>query len=216
VAILKVAQLGHPVLRAVAAPIEPPMIRAPQIRQLIDDMLDTMEEYDGAGLAAPQVHVSLRLVVLTVDDERGPESWINPQITPLSDETGAIYEGCLSVAGLRGRVSRPTLIHVRFLSAQGEPRAYVLQGFPAIVAQHECDHLDGVLYVDRVDPRTLAFLPEFRKFGPLHRQLGPSEGPPTPDIDVDVGLELEDLVAEVPADLSPQAALQAVQRELEA
>lgn len=214
-AILKVAQLGHPVLRAVAAPIEPPMVRSPQIRQLIDDMLDTMEEYDGAGLAAPQVHVSLRLVVLTVDDESGPEAWINPELTPLTDATGAIYEGCLSVAGLRGRVSRPTLIHARFIDRTGTPRAYILQGFPAIVAQHECDHLDGVLYVDRVDPRTLAFLPEFRKFGPLHRQLGPSDGPPTPDIDVDVGLDLEDLVAEVPADLSPAQALQAVQGAIE-
>ena len=157
-AILKVAQLGHPVLRRVADPVPPAEIKSPEIQRLIADMLETVEEQDGAGLAAPQVHVSKRVVVLSLTDDEGMRVWINPEITALTDELIESWEGCLSVAGLRASV------HLE------------LVGFPAIVAQHECDHLDGVLYVDRCDPRTLSFLPEYRKYGPYSASGSTDEG----------------------------------------
>lgn len=200
-AILKVAQLGHPVLRAVAPPLEPERIGSAEIQQLMQDMIETMDEYEGAGLAAPQVHVSIRLVVLTLNPDDEPQVWVNPEITPVSNHTESAYEGCLSVAGLRGRVSRPTAVHARFLDASGSPRALFLLGFPAIVAQHECDHLDGVLYLDKADPRTLAFLPEFRRFGPLHEELGLDEEPEGP--------EMDDVIIELDPDLSPAQAAHA-------
>ncbi|TVQ94445.1 MAG: peptide deformylase [Deltaproteobacteria bacterium] len=205
-AILKVAQLGHPILRIVAPPLDPERIHAPEIRQLITDMLETMAEYEGAGLAAPQVHVSTRLVVLTLDADEPPEIWINPELTPLTDQTEAVYEGCLSIAGLRGRVARPAAVHARYLDAEGTPRAFFLQGFPAIVAQHECDHLDGVLYIDKADPRTLAFLPEFQRFGPLHQQL---ELPPQQEGDDE---PLDDFAIELDPTLEPHDALAAAMR----
>ena len=206
-AILKVAQMGHPILRTVAPPLDPERIHTPEIRQLITDMLETMEEYEGAGLAAPQVHVSTRLVVLTLDPSEPPEVWINPELTPLTDQTEAVYEGCLSVAGLRGRVARPAAVHARYLDAEGTPRAFFLQGFPAIVAQHECDHLDGVLYVDKADPRTLAFLHEFQRFGPLHQQLEIAE----PDEDEDG--PLDDFAVELDPTLKPHDALADAMRQ---
>ncbi len=166
-AVLKVAQMGHPVLRMVADPVDAETIASDEFQQLCDDMLETMEDYDGAGLAAPQVHVSLRVVCLTLDDERGPEFLVNPVITPLTDETMKHYEGCLSVDGMRAAVHRPRHVQVIALDRDGSPKGYELQGFPAIVVQHECDHLDGVLFVDRCDTKTLAFMREYRRFGPL-------------------------------------------------
>ena len=165
--ILRVARLGHPVLRRVADPIPPDAISDPEIQRLIDDMLETVEAYDGAGLAAPQVHVSLRLVVLQLDVETGMQVWINPVLEPQGDELLATFEGCLSVPGMRGAVARPTRVEVRALDRFGAPLHFLLEDFPAVVAQHECDHLDGVVYVDRVDPRTLAFVEELRRFGPF-------------------------------------------------
>lgn len=216
-AILKVAQLGHPVLRTVASPVDPAAVGSDGIQQLIADMLDTMDEYDGAGLAAPQVHVPLRIVVLTLADEDPPEAWINPVLTPLTDQTGAIYEGCLSVAGLRGRVERPTLIHATWIGRDGARQARILAGFPAIVAQHECDHLDGVLYVDRVDTRSLAFVPEFRKFGPLHRLGGAAATDGLDDDGDDDGddLDIEGAVVTVDPALTPAQALAVAQGALE-
>lgn len=166
-AILKIAQMGHPVLRAVCEPVDPSVIRTEAFQGFLDDMLETMDEYDGAGLAAPQVHVPWRVVCLTLDDDEGPEFMINPRIEVLTEDTESMYEGCLSVDGLRGRVHRPNHIRVLFLDRMGEVKGYELSGFPAIVTQHECDHLDGVLFVDRVDTKTLAFLPEYRRYGPL-------------------------------------------------
>lgn len=165
-AILKIARLGHPVLRQPAQPIPPEDISSPQIQQLIDDMLATVIDADGAGLAAPQVHVPLRLVLLSLDELEGFQVWINPVLTPLTEEYMLTYEGCLSVPGLRGAVARPARVHVHALSAAGEVIDMELDGFSAVVAQHECDHLDGVLYVDRVEPGTMMFLEEYRRFGP--------------------------------------------------
>lgn len=157
--------MGHPVLRKVAEPVDEETLRSPEFQRFCDDLLETMEEYDGAGLAAPQVHVSLRVVVLTLDAATGPEFLINPEIRVMTTETTRTFEGCLSVEGLRGAVDRPNHVQVFALDRDGSEKGYELRGFPAVVVQHECDHLDGVLYVDRADTRTLSFLREFRKYG---------------------------------------------------
>src|SRR5688572_8049197 len=110
-AILNVARLGHPVLRQVAEPVPPEAVRSPEIQRLVRDLLETVREYDGAGLAAPQAHVSLRVVVLRFD-EAGMRVWINPELTPLTEELVYSVEGCLSVPGLRGLVGRPGRVEV--------------------------------------------------------------------------------------------------------
>ena len=162
--ILKVARMGNPVLRRVADPIPPEHISTPTVQRLIQDMLDTVLEYDGVGLAAPQVHESVRLVLLCLDPEEGFEAWINPVLTPTTSDELITTEGCLSVPGLRGDVSRPCGVKVEAYDHQGQFFERHLEGFSAVVAQHECDHLDGVLYVDKVDTRTLSFLEEFRRY----------------------------------------------------
>jgi peptide deformylase len=174
-AILKVAQMGHPVLRMVAREVTLEEIRAPAFQQFCDDLLDTMIEYDGTGLAAPQVHTSLRVVVLSLDGDREPEFFINPVIDVLTDQTSSMMEGCLSVENMRGRVHRPNKVRIQALDRHGNPKAYELEGFPAVVVQHECDHLDGVLYVDRCDTKTLAFMPEYRRYGPVDEWLEEQE-----------------------------------------
>ena len=164
-AILRVAQLGHPVLRLDAEPVTPEELASDAFQQLCEDLLETMEEYDGAGLAAPQVHVSKRVVCLTLSDDVGPEFLVNPVITPLSDSVRRTWEGCLSVEGMRGLTERCDHVRVDALDRHGQPVSYELQGFPAVVVQHECDHLDGVIYVDRVLPRSLVFTREYRRWG---------------------------------------------------
>ncbi len=180
-AILRVAQMGHPVLRQVARPVDADELASPNFQRFLDDMLETMGEYDGAGLAAPQVHESVRVVVLILDPDEGPEFLINPVIRPVSDLRTRSAEGCLSVAGMRGVVDRAAHVRVDAYDRDGKPKAYVLKGFPAVVVQHECDHLDGVLYVDRVDKTTLAFNDQWDKFGPLDKLV---EGYEEPD-DID-------------------------------
>jgi peptide deformylase len=164
-AILKVAQMGHPVLRQIAEPVPLEAIGSEALQALVQDMLETLDDYDGAGLAAPQVHEPLRLVCLTLSDEVGPEFWINPVLTPLTDELISGYEGCLSITGLRARVARYARIHVRYLALDGVEHSLDLQGFPAVVAQHECDHLDGILFIDKAEPLTVAFLDEYERWG---------------------------------------------------
>ncbi len=163
-AIRKVARLGHPVLRRVADPIDPAAVTTPAVQALIRDLLDTVEEYDGAGLAAPQIHESLRAVVLAFDDQ-GMRVWINPVLTPLTEDQAFSFEGCLSVPGLRGLVGRSTRVRVQALDETGAALDFELEGFAAVVAQHECDHLDGVVYVDKVEATTLVFEEELRKHG---------------------------------------------------
>ncbi len=175
-AILKIARAGHPILRRAALPVPPASIRSDAVQGFIDDMLATVEDADGAGLAAPQVHQSIRIVVLSIDEERGMEVWINPELTPVGADHLVTYEGCLSVPGLRGAVARPAQVSVRALDREGKRIEYELEGFPAVVAQHECDHLDGVLYIDKAYPETITFLDEYRRFGPwalqkLHGEL---------------------------------------------
>ena len=164
-AILRVATLGHPVLRQVAQPLTPEQVRSPEIQQLIADMRETMEDYVGVGLAAPQVHRSIRLVIL--EQSNVEMVLINPVITPLSEDVVRSFEGCLSVPGLRAAVDRCSRVRVQALDEEGEPLDFEAVNFNAIVVQHECDHLDGVLYIDRCDTRTLATLENYRKHGPL-------------------------------------------------
>jgi len=165
--ILKVAHMGHPVLRQVAAPVTTDRFRSPEFQRFCDDLLESMYELDGAGLAAPQVHVSERVVVFELEEEDGPMFLVNPVITPLGEERVGGYEGCLSLPNMRGRVERYTSIKVKALDRHGVPFSFEAHGWAARVVQHECDHLDGVLYIDRADPRSMAFLPEYRRHGPL-------------------------------------------------
>ena len=161
-AIRKIAQLGHPVLRTPCEAIPPEMISSPQVQGLIRDMVETMVDADGAGLAAPQVHESVRLVICTL--EEGPAVFINPTITPIGDEVSGSWEGCLSITGLRGEVERYEHIHLHGWDHEGQEFEVELHGFDAVVTQHECDHLDGVLYIDRCDSRKLAFLTEYSRY----------------------------------------------------
>jgi peptide deformylase len=144
------------------------------VQRFIDDLIETMYEYDGAGLAAPQVHVSQRIVVMEVHhNPRYPEApiipltvYINPEITPLTDDMDEDWEGCLSVPGLRGRVPRYTKIRLRAYDRQGKRVDFVAEGFHARVIQHECDHLQGKVYLDRMrDMSSLTFMEEFVKYG---------------------------------------------------
>ncbi len=165
-AILKIACMGHPVLREVAHPIPPDQIRDPGILRLVADMIETLAEYEGAGLAAPQVHASVRLVVLAAEEGAAPLVLVNPELTWLTGDRVRTWEGCLSVPGLRALVERVAAVRVDAWNEAGERITLEIEGFPAVAVQHECDHLDGVLYVERCDPRTLTFLDELRRFGP--------------------------------------------------
>ena len=166
--ILKVARMGHPVLRERARPIAKSDLRDPLMQKLIDDMIDTMHEYHGVGLAAPQVHEGFRLFVALLDDEPGPKSEatviINPEIVPSgSKEEG--WEGCLSIPDIRGMVPRFTEIGVSALERNGKPLELRLKNFPARVVQHETDHLDGVLFFDRMTSmQSLTFLDEYSRY----------------------------------------------------
>ncbi|MGY0833253.1 peptide deformylase [Azospirillum argentinense] len=164
-ALLKIARMGHPVLRKVADPVPDPT--APEIRRLASDMIDTMLDAPGVGLAAPQVHESLRMIVFRVLAMRSggesvePTVLINPVIEPLDDGMEHGMEGCLSIPELRGVVPRFARIRYRGVGLDGEPIEREASGFHARVIQHECDHLDGVLYIDRMtDLRYLAFTDE--------------------------------------------------------
>ena len=166
-ATLKVAHMGHPILRRIADPVSAAELASPTFQAFCDDLLETMYEYDGTGLAAPQVHVSKRVVVLVLEDDAGPMFLINPVITPKGKEKKSGYEGCLSLPAMRGRVERWDHIRVVAVQRDGSGVAFEAYGWAARVVQHECDHLDAVLYIDRADPKSMAFLPEYRKYGPL-------------------------------------------------
>jgi peptide deformylase len=172
-AILKVARLGHPVLRQQAQPVTPDQIRSAGVQQLIDDMIETMREYDGAGLAANQVHVPRQIAVIEVQrNPRYPEApeipltvVINPVVTPLTEETEDGWEGCLSVPDMRGVVPRCTAVRLECLDREGNPVSLVAKDFFARVIQHETDHLHGIVYVDRIrDMRTLSHIAEWQRY----------------------------------------------------
>jgi peptide deformylase len=165
--ILKVSRMGHPVLRSRARPIEKPELRSPLLQKLIDDMVETMHEYHGVGLAAPQVHEGLRLFVGVLDENEDADAvaLINPEIVPQSDATVEGWEGCLSIPDIRGLVPRFTDIVVSALDRHGKAIELRLKDFPARVAQHETDHLDGVLFFDRMNSmQSLTYLEEYSRF----------------------------------------------------
>ena len=169
--ILKVARMGHPVLRAKARALDRADFRNGGVQKLIDDLIDTMIEYHGVGLAAPQVHEGLRLFVAMLDaNETGdsksePVVVINPEITPVGNDIVDGWEGCLSVDGLRGRVIRPSMVRVRGLDRHGQPVDLEATGLYAVCIQHEMDHLIGKVFLDRMtDLSTLSQLDEFERF----------------------------------------------------
>ena len=172
-AILKVARLGNPVLRRIAKEIPPRQFSSPQLQKFITDMIETMKEYDGVGLAAVQVHVSEQVAVLEVaDNPRYPQKprvplavLINPKIAPLSEEMEEDWEGCLSVPDLRGKVPRYKSIRVKAQDPQGKELDFVASGFHARVIQHEWDHLNGRVFLDRMrDLTSLTCLQEFSRY----------------------------------------------------
>jgi len=168
--ILKVARMGHPVLRARARALDRTEIKSAPIKKLIDDMLETMVEYHGVGLAAPQIHEGLRIFVAALDTgdkdaESEPVAIINPEITPVGDEMVEDWEGCLSIPDIRGRVPRYREIKVRAFDRGGNRIEIRAQNFSARVIQHETDHLDGVLFFDRMKSfETLTFLDEYSRY----------------------------------------------------
>ena len=161
--------MGHPVLRTRARQLDKGALRNPLTQKLIDDMIETMHEYHGVGLAAPQVHEDIRLFVGVLDDEPGADSeavaLVNPEIAPESQETHDGWEGCLSIPDIRGLVPRFTAIVVKALDRDGRPVELRLKGFAARVAQHETDHLDGILFFDRMTSmQSLTYLDEYSRF----------------------------------------------------
>jgi peptide deformylase len=179
-AILKIARMGHPVLAQIARPVADPT--APEIRYLVNDMVETMMDANGAGLAAPQVHVPLRIVLFQAPGERSDPGLseaekfdhtapltclINPEILVMDEISEGGWEGCLSVPGLRGFVERPAHIRYRGFGLDGKLIERSARGFHARVVQHEVDHLEGRLYPSRMrDLSKLIFETEARHFAP--------------------------------------------------
>jgi peptide deformylase len=153
---LKIAQLGQPVLRQVATEVSAEEIHSPALQQLIDDMLATLQQEKGAGLAGPQVFQNKRLFLAAILPAAEPEAplgvevFVNPILVGASAEIASAWEGCLSFPELLVLVPRARAVRIEFLTRHGEPRTLDLHGFAARVVQHECDHLDGILTLDRV------------------------------------------------------------------
>jgi len=174
VTVLAVASVGDPVLRARAAEVLPEELPSGEIQRLIDDLIETRRAAGGAGLAANQVSALKRVAVVEVDDaarQRYPYKppfpltvIVNPVIEPLTNERVLINEGCLSVPALRGDLERYTRIRVHYLDRTGEPKELTVEGLTAGTFQHEVDHLDGVLFLDRVrDPTSFSTWEEFER-----------------------------------------------------
>jgi peptide deformylase len=185
-AIQEVIRMGHPALRLKAQPVSLEEIKTEEFRDLIQDMFDTMEDEEGVGIAAPQINVSKQVAIVGMpskssrysdvdsDSESNEEEEeddfeaiviINPEIKPLEGEMSGFWEGCLSVPGLRGYVERPSKIQVTYYDLEGQKHEEVLDGFAATVFQHECDHLEGKLYIDHIkDPTKLSYIEEYLEF----------------------------------------------------
>jgi peptide deformylase len=171
--ILKVARLGHPVIRTAARPVDPVSIKTPEFQHLLDDMVDTMREYSGVGLAAPQVHLPLQIAVLEVENHprypdmpKVPLSFlINPVVTVTDATKVDEWEGCLSIPDMRGRVHRYKQLRVTGLGRDGEALDFIADNFHARVIQHETDHLKGEVYLDRMpDMKSLGHLLEWQRY----------------------------------------------------
>jgi peptide deformylase len=166
--ILKVARMGHPVLRQKARALDKQALKSPALQRLIDDMIETMHEYAGVGLAAPQVHQSLRLFVAQLDPDGGGDgevvTIINPQVDVVGSNTVEGWEGCLSIPDIRGMVPRAAEIKLSALDRHGKRLEIDAKEFPARVIQHETDHLDGILFFDRMRSfESLTFMEEFSR-----------------------------------------------------
>jgi peptide deformylase len=173
-AIRKIIRMGHPLLREVARPLRAEEIASPWLHDLIADMSDTLHDYGGIGLAAPQIGESVRVAIIEIAG--GPTRYgdlapmpltvfINPVTEVLDPATRGYWEGCLSVPGLRGFVERPQHVRIRYQTLDGHHETLELHGFRATVFQHELDHLDGKLYIDHItDTRLLAFEEEFTRY----------------------------------------------------
>lgn len=164
---LKIAKLGNPILRKTAAPINPREIKSADIQGLIDEMFDVMYDEPGIGLAAPQVSRSVQLVVMGCKGEDGfPETvLINPSIVYYGPEQVENWEGCLSLDGLRGKVTRPSVVRVKGLDRKGKALDFEATGLFAVCIQHELDHLIGKVFLDRMtDMSTLTQLHEFQQY----------------------------------------------------
>jgi peptide deformylase len=168
-----ICRMGNPVLRAEAREILFSEIKTDFFARLIRDLLDSMKHYGGIGIAAPQIGVSLKVALIELKEfnRYGEQvnlpltAFINPKIQYLTQDTQGFWEGCLSVPGLRGLVERPKKVKVNFLNELGEEREIIAEGFLATVLQHELDHLEGTLYIDRIkDPRLLSFQEEYDAF----------------------------------------------------
>jgi peptide deformylase len=186
--ILKVARLGHPAIRTASQAIEPAIIKSVEFQRLLDDMVDTMREYNGVGLAAPQVHLSLQVAVLEVSHHPRYPSMpevpltylINPEVTVLDAASVDDWEGCLSIPEMRGLVPRYRRLRVVALGRQSERLDFVAIDFHARVIQHETDHLRGEVYLDRMpNLRSLSHLAEWQRFGLERAQKQEDQGPKT-------------------------------------
>jgi len=187
VAVREVLRMGNPTLRVKAQPVSLEELKSAEFKQLIQDMFETMEEEDGIGIAAPQIGVSKQVAIVGIPSEnpRYPELEnseetegededgngfsimvvVNPKITITDPELSGVWEGCLSVPGLRGYVERPRAIKVDYTDLEGKTQTINVDGFAATVFQHELDHLDGVLYVDRITDKTkLSYIEEYIEF----------------------------------------------------
>ena len=171
-AILKVSRMGHPVLRQRAREILTDQVQDPDMQRLAEDMVETMIDYEGIGLAAPQVFQPLHVIVVGLpdadpaDEEAIPLTVLfNPEFTSMSEETVDGWEGCLSIPEIRGVVPRAAAVEIRGLDGDGRPLVFTAHGFFARVLQHEVDHLDGVLFLDRMENlQTLTYVEEYQRY----------------------------------------------------
>ncbi len=172
-AIREVLTVGHPLLRQRSREVSIDELASPEVQQVIDDLIDTMRDRNGAGIAAPQIGELLRITTIEVNQNpRYPYKptipltiVVNPVITVLDDELVDINEGCLSVPNLRGTVARHVNIRVQWLDRNGHEHDEIKRGLTAGTFQHECDHLDGLLFLDRVtDTTTLTTWEQFERF----------------------------------------------------
>ncbi|MBI3002400.1 MAG: peptide deformylase [candidate division NC10 bacterium] len=171
-ALLKVAQLGHPILRRRAASVPQDTLRSRDFQRFVDDLIETMREYSGVGLAAPQVHESLQVFVVEAQKRQQEETpitpltvFVNPVVTPLGDDLLEEWEGCLSIPGLRGKVLRHREVRVEALDRRGKPLDFTATDFLSRVIQHENDHIQGIVFLDRMKSfESLAYLEEYARY----------------------------------------------------
>jgi peptide deformylase len=173
VSVREIVAIGDPVLRGRAQELDPEVIASPELQALIDDLIETKRSANGAGIAANQVGEAVRVAIVEVEEGnprypyKPPEPltvMINPVIEPVGEELVEINEGCLSVPGLRGSLERHLAVRVRYLDREGAEHEVVKRGLTAGTFQHEVDHLDGILFVDRADPRTFATWEQFDRY----------------------------------------------------